>query len=249
LLAFSLCLGMPARAEEGAPDLSLNAEAVALGQRGLQAFRQGDWSEAYDSFHRAETLVHSPVFLLYMARTRAEQGANSEALDLYARVAAEPFTDDTPEAWKQAIRQAEAEAQALRARLAPKQPEEARAPAPPVASGAPRPAKPRSGITPQSRKAAVIASATVGAAGLVLGVSAGIVAAVRFRPINDQCGAYGCNPADKQRYDAVMTWTRLSDLGFVVAGAGLTTAAVFLWIVPGDDPKKRDVGVALRGRF
>jgi hypothetical protein len=179
--------------------------------------------------------------LLFMARARAQEDATSEALDLYARVAAERLATDAPESWRTAVLQAASEAEALRARLEARALEDARqaeasrrqtSPAP----DASRPAARRHGISPSSRRNAAIASGAVGAAGLALAVTAGIVALTRFRPIDARCGPHGCDRADKHEYDAVMTWTRLADLGLAVAGAGLGTAAILLWVVPTTQP-------------
>lgn len=247
-LAFTLALGTTAHAQGGPSDLTLNADAVARGQHGLEAFRSGDWAGAYESFHQAETLVHSPVFLLYMARARAEQGANPEALDLYARVVSERLPDSAPEAWTQAVVQAASEREALRRRmLGEPTPSEPVLVAPPPAA-TPRAAR-SSGISRESRRAATIAAGAVGAAGVVLGVTAGIVALVRFRDMEDRCGPAGCNRADKGRYDSVMTWSRVSDLGFVVGGAGLATAAVFVWVVPSSGAQGRTAALSVTGRF
>jgi hypothetical protein len=237
-VALLVALGWTLRAQAQSADLGLNSEAVVRGQRGLEAFRERDWATAYDSFRQAETLVHSPVFLLYMARARAEEGAHPEALDLYARVVAEKLPENAPAAWRQAVRQAESESQALRARLEERAAEEARSTAHQSRQAGSPSATPRAVPRPrrlsaEARRAAVIASSAVGAASLVLGVTAGVVALVRFRPIDTRCGPYGCNRADKHQHDQVMTWSRLSDLGFVVAGAGFATAAVFLWVIPG----------------
>jgi hypothetical protein len=124
-LALALALGLAApklaRAQphaEPTPDepgsvLSRNADAVTAGRAALEAYDRRDWVAAYEAFRRAESLAHSPVFLLYMARAKERAGARLEALELYARVANEAATSSTPDAWRTALDAARAERAAL----------------------------------------------------------------------------------------------------------------------------------------
>jgi hypothetical protein len=124
-VAFGLAATTPARAQvqaEPALDepgsvLSRNADAVTAGRAALEAYERRDWVAAYDAFRRAESLAHSPVFLLYMARAKERAGARLEALELYARVSSEAVSSSTPDAWKTAIDTARAEHAALAERL------------------------------------------------------------------------------------------------------------------------------------
>src|SRR5688500_8068113 len=55
-------------AQSGGVELDRNAEAVADGRRGLAAWQSGDYAACRKSFSRAESISHSPVFVLYLAR-------------------------------------------------------------------------------------------------------------------------------------------------------------------------------------
>jgi hypothetical protein len=240
----------PARAQTAEPALDRNAHAVEVGQRGLEAFRVGAWQAAYQAFHEAEATAHSPVFLLYMARVRQRQGATAEALDLYTRVAAEPATNSIPDSWRAAIDQATLEAAELRVRIASSTERPKPALAPVVRSNPARRREPEQ-ATPSTQKIALSAAA-VGAAGLLLGASAGIVAKIRLDRLEANCTERGCDPADKPKLEAVRNWERVANIGFIVAGTGLATAGVFLWLVP-EAPtrsiKARTAGISARWRF
>jgi hypothetical protein len=224
------------------PDaLSRNTEAVTRGEQGLEAFRNGDWAAAYDLFQRAETLAHSPVFLLFMARARERQGATAEALDLYARITRSRAGG--LDSWRSAIEEAQREGAELRARLA----EEAERPAPA------RFDVPSRGATHSSTwpRAALTAGVT-GIAGLVLGAAAGIVAWVELDQLRSRCKPTGCDATQQAKLDRVETWGRLADLGFVVGGAGLVTSGIFLWVVPAATAPRAapiDAGLAARVKF
>jgi hypothetical protein len=72
------------------PALAQSAEeragARAAADQGFDAFKAGDWSKAVDLFQRAESLVHSPVQLLFLARSQVKAGALVEAKESYLRV-------------------------------------------------------------------------------------------------------------------------------------------------------------------
>lgn len=254
-----LLLPLPLRAQGQPADLSRNADAVAQGQRGLEAFRSGDFSAAYALFHGAETIAHSPVFLLYMARARQRQGASDEALDLYARVTREPLVDETPDSWRSAVEQARREAAELQAELA------RRAEAPPRLlesrheTGTAREAlgdredaldAREDGRGERASRNAAIAAGAIGVAGLALGAVAGLVALTKLNALESRCGEQPCDPAEKSNLESVDTWSRISDLGFVVGGTGLATSAVFLWVVPAASPSAPiRAGVSARMRF
>lgn len=223
LAVWVLCVPLTVRAQASAGDLSRNAEAVARGERGLEAFRNGDFVAAYELFQQAETLAHSPVFLLFMARARERQGAWAEALDLYARIAREPSGRGASEAWVSAIEQAKREAEELRARLAQEaaaREHAARSEASRVTSG------------PRVSRAAAFAAGAIGVAGVVLGATSGIVAWVELEELRARCSPRGCDRSDRAKLERIKTWSRVSDVGFVIGGTGLLTSAVFLWVVP-----------------
>ncbi|HEX6276756.1 MAG TPA: hypothetical protein VFZ53_27120 [Polyangiaceae bacterium] len=237
---FALSVPLTASAQTSPDALSRNTEAVTRGEQGLEAFRNGDWAAAYDLFQQAETLAHSPVFLLYMARARERQGASAEALDLYDRVARSDAGN--LDSWRSAVEQARREGAELRAKRA----EEAE-PAAPVTSDAARNATHSDGWP----RAAVAAGVT-GVAGLALGAAAGIVAWVELDELKSRCKPTGCDPADQEKLDRIETWTRLSNVGFVVGGVGLATAGIFLWVVPAETTARGalvDAGLGARVRF
>lgn len=121
--AFSLALSAPRVAfaqpeaapalDDTASALTRNVEAVKLGREALQAYERGAWQSAYDQLERAESVAHSPVFLLYMARAKERLDAQLDALRIYDRVLGETTSATTPEAWRAATEAARAERTAL----------------------------------------------------------------------------------------------------------------------------------------
>jgi hypothetical protein len=85
------------------------AGARAAADQGYDAFRAGDWAAAIDRFGRAESLVHSAVHLLFLARSQSQLGQLLEAHELYLRVLREPLADTAPSAARQARADAERE--------------------------------------------------------------------------------------------------------------------------------------------
>jgi hypothetical protein len=88
--------------------------AVRLGHDALALYEASRWDEAYARFETAEQLVHSPVFLLYMARCRRNAGRLLEAAERLERLSVERVAEDAPAAWHGAIADASAELIALR---------------------------------------------------------------------------------------------------------------------------------------
>ena len=59
------------------------ARALELGKSAIEVYNEGRWVDAYDRFAKADKLVHSPVFVLYMARCRRQLGNLVQAQTLY----------------------------------------------------------------------------------------------------------------------------------------------------------------------
>jgi hypothetical protein len=87
-------------AAQQALDLAYEADAL---------FARGKWEEAHDRFSKADALAHSPVFVLYMARSRRNAGKLLEAAKLYSRVAGEKLEKKAPAPFHAAIADAAAE--------------------------------------------------------------------------------------------------------------------------------------------
>ena len=112
LVAFAALSSGRASAEPRSPD---SDKAIELGRIAIAYYERGSWEKAYSEFERAEAEAHSPVFGLYMARCKRQQGALLAARALYQRVAAEKLTPDAPPPWSHAVLTAKAERQALSA--------------------------------------------------------------------------------------------------------------------------------------
>jgi hypothetical protein len=77
-------------------------QASQIGDSGVALFKKGRWAEAFERFAAAEQLVHSPVFVVYMARAQRAAGRLLAARPLYRRVASEVVTPEAHKSWHDA---------------------------------------------------------------------------------------------------------------------------------------------------
>jgi hypothetical protein len=106
----------------GAPQALAQSDAERAGARaaateGAKAFEEGRFKEAVDLFARAESLVHAPPHLLYIARSHEKLGQLVEARESYLKITREQLSPDAPAAFKQARTSAEQELAALEPRI------------------------------------------------------------------------------------------------------------------------------------
>ncbi len=94
------------------------AGARVAATEGVKASNEKRWADAADLFSRAESLVHSPVHLLYLARAQEKLGRLVKARENYNRVLREKVSADSPEAFRQAQASAQQEVGPVEARLA-----------------------------------------------------------------------------------------------------------------------------------
>jgi hypothetical protein len=117
--SIALCVALfsaAARPQGAEIDSPERARAVELGRQGIALYNKRRWVEAYEVFERAEALIHSPVFLLYMARAKRQTRELVASRSLYQRIVDQPGGSE-PEPWRQARSDAAAELEALRPRI------------------------------------------------------------------------------------------------------------------------------------
>jgi len=93
------------------------AGARAAATAGGRAFEEKHWAESVDYFSRAESLVHSPVHLLYMARAYEKLGALVKAREAYIRITNEELAPNAPQPMRDAKKDAQKELDALEPRV------------------------------------------------------------------------------------------------------------------------------------
>ncbi|HMJ11705.1 MAG TPA: hypothetical protein VK524_09855 [Polyangiaceae bacterium] len=76
------------------------ARAVAL--EGIQAFQEERWAEAVDLLSRAESLVHAPTHLLFLARAQQRLGQLVSAREAYLKLTRESIAPAAPKAFHDA---------------------------------------------------------------------------------------------------------------------------------------------------
>jgi hypothetical protein len=111
-LSFMLLMSSVGFAQQNPRD-----EAVELGKQGKDLYDRGRWSESRDRFSRADALVHSPVFVLYIARTLRNDGKLVAARVWFRTLAHETIPADAPAQWHDAKRDAEQELAEIEKRI------------------------------------------------------------------------------------------------------------------------------------
>jgi hypothetical protein len=113
LLGLSLCLPHPAFAQVD----EQRAAARSLATDGAKAFNEGRWQDAVDLFTRAESLLHAPPHLLFLARAQERLGHLIRAREAYLRITKETLTASSPQAFRDAQASAEQELKAIEPRI------------------------------------------------------------------------------------------------------------------------------------
>jgi hypothetical protein len=78
------------------------AGARTLATEGAQAFNEGRFKEAVDLFTKAESLVHAPPHLLFMARAHVKLGQLVKAREAYLKIVKEQLPPNAPQAFRDA---------------------------------------------------------------------------------------------------------------------------------------------------
>jgi hypothetical protein len=89
------------------------AGARTLATEGAQAFNEGRFKDAVDLFSKAESLVHAPPHLLFMARAHAKLGQFVKAREAYLKIVKEQLAPNAPQAFRDAQSAAEEERKAV----------------------------------------------------------------------------------------------------------------------------------------
>ncbi len=93
------------------------AGARAAATEGAKAFNEGRYADAVDMMTRAESIVHSPVQKLYLARSLVKLGKLVKARETYLKIRRAGVAADASEAVRRAVGDAEKELQLLEPRL------------------------------------------------------------------------------------------------------------------------------------
>ncbi|MEO8905169.1 MAG: hypothetical protein ABI488_22045 [Polyangiaceae bacterium] len=104
-----------AHAEASASD---RATARALAGEGYTALKKKDYATAEDRFLRADQLVHAPTLVLDHGRALVGLGRLGEAYAAFDTAAREVLPPSPPEVWKRAVKDAQAEREAITPKVA-----------------------------------------------------------------------------------------------------------------------------------
>src|SRR4051812_47369963 len=92
-------------------------EARALFDEGQEALEKKDFKKAADRYQRGYALSPAPTLRLGMARAEVGLGHMVAAAELYNKLIREPLPGDASPAFRDAVKDAEKESEALLARL------------------------------------------------------------------------------------------------------------------------------------
>jgi hypothetical protein len=93
------------------------AGARAAATQGAEAFKAEKYKDAINYFKRAESLVHAPPHLLFIARANEKLGKLVEAREAYMKIVRERLKPTDPDAFREAQSTAEAELGKLEPRI------------------------------------------------------------------------------------------------------------------------------------
>jgi hypothetical protein len=93
------------------------AGARSLATEGASAFNDGRFKEAADLFTKAETLMHAPPHLLYLARSHSKLGQFVKAREAYLRITKEQLAPNSPQAFRDAQSTAQKELNAINPKI------------------------------------------------------------------------------------------------------------------------------------
>jgi hypothetical protein len=114
-IGLSLSLGSPGIVYGQTDDERSGARAAAAA--GIEAYNAGRFTEAYDLLNRAESLVHAPTHMLFMARAAAKLGHLVQAREIYIKIGQEQLVAAAPRAFIDAQQAASQEQRAIEAKL------------------------------------------------------------------------------------------------------------------------------------
>jgi hypothetical protein len=114
LIAVALAVPKNARAQAD----EQRAAARSLAVEGAKACSESRWKDCVNLFQRAESVVHAPPHLLYMARAEEKLGHIVRARELYLKITREQLPDNAPHAFKESQSAATVGAQKLEPRIA-----------------------------------------------------------------------------------------------------------------------------------
>lgn len=117
VLAVALMMSSPAGAQPRQPTDEDRAGARAAATAGLSAIQTSSWSEAVDLFTRAESLMHAPTHLLYLARSQAKLGRLVRARETYLKLVREALPPSAPKAFADAQASATTEVSEMESRI------------------------------------------------------------------------------------------------------------------------------------
>lgn len=92
--------------------------ARTTAKSGIQAFQEERYSDAVDLLEKAESIVHAPTHLLFIARSRVHLGRLVEAQEAYFKVINETLPANAPPAFFRAQDEARTEVKQLEGRIA-----------------------------------------------------------------------------------------------------------------------------------
>jgi hypothetical protein len=115
-LTLAVGLARPGVAHAQSDEQRAAARSIAV--EGARACSEQRWQDCVNLFQRAESVVHAPPHLLYMARAEEKLGHMVRARELYIKINREHLADNAPQAFRDSQTAAAEGAQKLEPRIA-----------------------------------------------------------------------------------------------------------------------------------
>jgi hypothetical protein len=94
------------------------AAARSLATEGATAFNEGRFKDSVDFFSKAESLMHAPPHLLFLARSHVKLGQLVRAREAYLKIVKETLAANAPKAFRDAQTSAETEVREIEPKIA-----------------------------------------------------------------------------------------------------------------------------------
>lgn len=262
-IALSAALALapaPVFAQDARRDPSnAGAAAIEKGRRGISLYEHGDWPAAFEQFETAEALYHSPVFLLYAARSLRNAGRLREAKAWFSRLTAEPLDASAPELWQRAqedgrveLRKLEEQIRNIETAAALAAPSVA-SPPPPVASPLPPVALPPPHAAVSTGRGYYVPGLVIAGAGGVAIAAGGVVGLLALsrrsalrEDLPSSCDGMQCPISQKSSIESSAQTTR--DLSVAadalwISGVAVAAVGVVLLLV---DPRAQPAAISAK---
>ena len=229
-----------------------------LGLQALAEYARGEISLALKHFIEAESLVHSPVFVLHIGRCQRALGNANAARNALEKVSAEPLGPGAPQPWTDAQAAARRELETLKQEQAQKS-GTAEATSTTADESEPKEDKASKSATPSNEPESSLYTRKsnprliwgwsltgLGGTALLAGAGTGIAALLLSNSVKSNCIANSCPAEEEARRDRALRLGNATT-GLLIAGGVLSASGLTLLLWP--QKSGREVSLTLEPNY